>query len=207
MDLATDPTIKSLLFSKFNPNKNPPFYDVCVRRIPLSKLDTELIEDARKGGSKLVERFAQGIWAGRGFTIQRLLENYQHKNETTKHQLWTKRDLRESTYPIGTELADHFNVVDRPNSTAILFRCGDSPLKSPDGPRPSDGLFEMSAETNFDSGFAEFRLKTIFYQGEGKAEKAPFAGEWFMPWVHRVYARIWMETGVGNCKKGMFVIE
>jgi len=200
MDVATDSTFKSMFYSRFNPNKNPPFYDVCVRRIPLTKLDTELFEDAKSGGSKLVERFAQGIWGGRGFTVQRLMEVYQHKNDTTKHQLWTKRELRESTYPVGTELADHFHVVDRPDPNTILFRCGDSPLKSPEGPRPSDGLFEMYAKANLDKGFAEFRLKSIFYQGEGKADKAPFSGEWLMPFAHRVYDRIWMETGVGNCK-------
>lgn len=66
MDPATDSTFHSTFYRRFNPNQNPAFYDVCVRRIPLTKLDPELAKDAEQGGSKLVERFAQGVWGGWG---------------------------------------------------------------------------------------------------------------------------------------------
>lgn len=202
MDPATDPTFKTLFFNRFNPNRNPTFHDVCVRRIPITKLDRNLAKDAEQGGDKLVTRFAQGVWGGFGFGIQRQYFAYKYKNDTTtKHQLWTKRELLQNEYKEGTELTDHFIVLSRPDNHTILFRCGASPLDHPDSARPGDGLFEMSAKVKFDEGYAEFRLKSIFYQGEGKTEKAPFAGDAFMPWAHRQYAKLWMENAVGHCKQ------
>lgn len=66
MDPATDPTFKSRSFKQLNPSGNRTFHDVCVRRIPLAKLDPDLSKNAGQGGSKLVERFAQGVWGGFG---------------------------------------------------------------------------------------------------------------------------------------------
>ena len=66
VDPVTDSTFKTQSYRRLNPSNNPTFHDVCVRRIPLTKLDPELAKDAEKGGSKLVERFAQGVWGGSG---------------------------------------------------------------------------------------------------------------------------------------------
>jgi hypothetical protein len=63
---ATEPLFQSRWLQKFNPGANPTTHDECVRRIPLFKLRPELVEDAQKGGSKLVEAFSQGIWGGFG---------------------------------------------------------------------------------------------------------------------------------------------
>jgi hypothetical protein len=49
--------------------------------------------------------------------------------------------------------------------TSILVRCGDSPFVNPDSPRQSDGVFEMYAKADFDKGYAEFRLKSVFFVG------------------------------------------
>jgi len=202
MDPSTDPTFKTLFYNKFNPNRNPTFHDVCVRRIAINKIDRALVKDANEGGDKLVTRFAQGVWGGFGFGIQREYLAYKYKNDTTtKHQLWTKKELLNDDYKEGAEITDHFKVLSRPDNHTILFRCGASPLDHPDSARPGDGLFEMSAEAKFDQGYAEFRLKSVFYQGEGKAEKAPFDGDPFMQWAHREYAKLWMENAVGNCKQ------
>lgn len=76
----------------------------------------------------------------------------------------------------------------------IIVRCGDSPLKTE--VRPSDGLFEMEAQVFPDKGFAEFRLKSVFYQGLGKAEGLPMEG--FMWWAHKQYTKLWMESAVRN---------
>lgn len=205
MNPATDATFHTSFYKKFNPNHNPPFYDVCVRRIPINHLKTHLAKDAEKGGSKLVEQFAQGVWGGWGFAIQREYMAYKYKNDTTTaHQLWTKPELKSSNYEVGTELTDHFQVLERRDSNTILFRCGDSPLKNPGEARPGDGLFEMSAKADMENGFAEFRLKSVFYQGEGTTDKAPFHGEWFMPFAHRQYAKLWMENAVHNCRPGLW---
>lgn len=78
-----------------------------------------------------------------------------------------------------------------------MIRCGDSPLKQ--GVRPSDGLFEIAAEVHADKGYAEFRLKSIFYQGLGKAEGVPMDG--FMLWAHKQYTKLWMESAVRKVRR------
>lgn len=66
---ATEPLFRSQWYKKFNPLQNPTTHDECIRRIPLFKLRPELVEDAQKGGSKLVEAFSQGIWGGPGMLL------------------------------------------------------------------------------------------------------------------------------------------
>lgn len=68
-DAASDPTINSVFYKRYNPNKNPALTDVCVRKIALVKIDPELIKDAEQGGSKLIDRFAQGVWGGFGKSL------------------------------------------------------------------------------------------------------------------------------------------
>lgn len=58
----SDPIFQSAFFKKFNPNNNPTLHDVCVRRIPLDKIQPSLVEE--KG--KLVEAFCAGVWGGMG---------------------------------------------------------------------------------------------------------------------------------------------
>jgi hypothetical protein len=59
---TTDPIFSSPFFQKFNPERNPTMHDVCVRRIPLDKINPSLLE--KKG--KLVEVFCAGVWSGMG---------------------------------------------------------------------------------------------------------------------------------------------
>ena len=64
---ATDPISKSPFFQKYNPDsKTTPTHDLCIRRIPIFKLRADLVEDANRGGTKLVEAFCAGIWSGFG---------------------------------------------------------------------------------------------------------------------------------------------
>jgi hypothetical protein len=63
---TTEPLFQSSWYKKYNPLQNPTTHDECVRRLPLFKIRPELVEDAQKGGSKLVEAFSQGIWGGPG---------------------------------------------------------------------------------------------------------------------------------------------
>lgn len=74
IDPSTDPTVNSSLYRKYNPNQNPSLKDVCVRRIALIKIDPDLVKDADQGGSKLVDRFAQGVWGGFG-------KSYSHRRD------------------------------------------------------------------------------------------------------------------------------
>lgn len=70
-------------------------------------------------------------------------------------------------------MTDHFEILEHAHDR-ILVRCGDSPLKTV--VRDSDGLFEVSARVNKDEGVAEFGLKSVFFQGLGKADKVPLPG-------------------------------
>ncbi|EXJ93510.1 hypothetical protein A1O1_01902 [Capronia coronata CBS 617.96] len=199
---ATEPLFQSTWYKKFNPNRNPTTHDECVRRLPLHKIRPELLEDARNGGTKLVEAFSQGVWGGLGFKIQRLYMEKKYRNDTTTaHQLWTPQQLKTSTYDVGTEVTDHFVVLDK-TPTSILFRCGDSPLHNPDTPRPSDGLFGLTAKADFDKGFAEFRLKSIFFQGEGEAqEKTQGPMPSTLVWLHQLYTKFFMESAMRYVKQ------
>lgn len=195
---ATDTTFQSAFYRRYNPSSNPTTHDLCVRKIPLFKLKPELVEDAAKGGTKLVEGFCAGVWGSFGYTIQRLyLANKYKNNTTTAHQLWSKEQLLASTYDEGTEITDHFAVLSKTPST-ILVRCGDSPLNK--DVRPSDGLFEISATVD-PAGFAEFRLKSVFYQGLGVSETGKPPMEGFILWAHRQYTKLWMESAVRNVMK------
>lgn len=54
------------LFSHTNPWKKPYSADSCVREVPFESLDQTLLDDAANGGTKLIERFTQGLWGGMG---------------------------------------------------------------------------------------------------------------------------------------------
>ncbi|CZT50108.1 uncharacterized protein RSE6_11039 [Rhynchosporium secalis] len=187
---ANDPILSTTAYKTNNPNRNPATQDLCVRKVPLSKIKPQLLE---KDG-KLVEAFCAGVWSGYGYAYQRhYLEKKYRNSTTTAHQLWDRSDLTSSSYEPGTEITDHFVVVAK-DPSAIVVRCGDSPLKT--GVRDSDGLFEMGVEVNKDEGVAEFRLKSVFYKGLGKADGKPMPAH--IEFLHRIYTKIWMETAIRN---------
>ncbi|KAK2756429.1 hypothetical protein FQN54_005321 [Arachnomyces sp. PD_36] len=192
----TDPLYKSAHYKKYNPLNNPTTNDICVRKVPLSEIDPSLLE---KDG-KLVEAFCAGVWGGLAnaslfstcYAFQRAYLERKYRGPLTSHQLWTKPELLSSNYPVGTQITDHFEVLEHtPNS--IVVRCGDTPRTR--DVRESEGLFEMSAVIKRDEGVAELGLKSIFYQGLGKSEGA-------MPphitWLHQQYSKLWMESAVRN---------
>lgn len=129
-----------------------------------------------------------------GYAYQRSYLEKKYKNDTTTaHQLWSRNDLLSNTYNVGTQITDHFEVVSK-TPEAIVVRCGDSPLKA--GVRDSDGLFEMGVNINKEEGVAEFRLKSVFYKGLGKADSKPMPDH--IEFAHRLYTKLWMETAMGN---------
>ena len=63
-------------------------------------------------------------------------------------------------------------------------------------------MFEISATTDLNQGFAEFRLKSIFYQGEGEVAdktKQPMTG--YMLYLHTLYTKLWMESAMSRVKQ------
>lgn len=59
------------ILRQINPWNKPAFSDSCVREVPLDQIDGALLEDTRKGGSRLVERYAGGMWGGFGECLSR----------------------------------------------------------------------------------------------------------------------------------------
>ena len=57
-----DAIFSSPAYLRNNPNKNPATQDLCVRKVPLSKIKPQLLE---KEG-KLTEAFCAGVWGGLG---------------------------------------------------------------------------------------------------------------------------------------------
>ncbi|KAI9700473.1 MAG: hypothetical protein M1820_006772 [Bogoriella megaspora] len=189
----TDEIFSNVFYLRNNPNANPTTHDLCVRRVPLDKIRPELLEDG-----KLVEAFCAGIWSGFGYTVQRKYLERKYRSPSTAHQLWDQDDLKASSYPVGTQITDHFEVLSH-SPSSIVVRCGDSPMKR--DVRASDGLFEMRAYVRQQEGVAEFQLKSCFYQGLGKSETgaAPM-GPW-IDWAHKLYTKLWMESAIRNVVK------
>jgi hypothetical protein len=202
---ADDPILSSTSYLRQNPNSNPQTRDICVRRVPLSKIRPALLEGKAEG--KIVEAFCAGVWSGLGYRYQRrYLEKKYRNDSTTAHQLWDRKELRESSYDVGTQITDHFEVVEKVveenGSGRIVVRCGDSPLKT--GVRDSDGLFEMGVEIlPVEEGKVpevEFRLKSVFFKGLGKVEGEAGPMPAHVEFAHRLYTKLWMESAVlGNC--------
>lgn len=57
-----DPLWSSSVYSRFNVHNNPSAQDVCIKRIPLSKIRPELLENE----GDLALEFCRGVWSGWG---------------------------------------------------------------------------------------------------------------------------------------------
>lgn len=66
IDEGNDSIMSSKFFKKYNPYRNPTLIDVCVRHVELSELPPELVEDARRGGTMLIEKFSASVWGSGG---------------------------------------------------------------------------------------------------------------------------------------------
>ncbi|KAL5363819.1 hypothetical protein BJX96DRAFT_156311, partial [Aspergillus floccosus] len=117
-----DPLFRSQYFKHHNPSNHPSLNDSCVRKVPLSQIPTELVDDAINGGSKLVERFCAGVWGGYGYAIQRAILARLDRNDSNKNSmLWDRKQLLNSTYEEGTIVTDHFVVVGKTPRSIIMW--------------------------------------------------------------------------------------
>jgi hypothetical protein len=60
-----DELLKSKHYAKLNPNNNPVTHDLCIRRVPLSKIKPPL----RENPDALTRAFCAGVWSGNGMTF------------------------------------------------------------------------------------------------------------------------------------------
>ncbi|KAJ4860628.1 hypothetical protein T069G_05616 [Trichoderma breve] len=193
---GTDALFRHPILKDLNPRNNPSTHDSCVRKVPFEELRPELLEDARNGGSALVEEFSRGMWAGYGYGIQRRIMGLT-KSPENRTDLWTPEELGRSTYEPETVLTNHFLVLDK-SATSITFRGCPAPKESPFKPRDLDNLFSLTAELNEKRKQAEFRLKAITFDAVTTTPKEdPFGG---VPGaLHRIYAKLLVEAAVGWC--------
>ncbi|KAH8690278.1 hypothetical protein BGW36DRAFT_390508 [Talaromyces proteolyticus] len=189
---TTDYLFTSPSYKKLNPDQNAVLSDVCIRRVPLSQIDPRLLE--KKG--KLVEAFCAGVWGGFGYDVQRKYMAKKYLNaDTARTSLWSKNALVTSSYEVGTEITDHFKVLEKTDNR-IIVRCGDTPSKT--GVRESDGLFEMSVDVKKDQDVAVFYLKSVFFNGLSGPKEGPGPMPYHIELLHREYDKIWMESALRN---------
>ncbi|KAF5019321.1 hypothetical protein F66182_8678 [Fusarium sp. NRRL 66182] len=184
---SNDPIWSTRLFRRGNPNGNPSTQDVCIKRVPFSKIRPELLSKE----SDLTLEFCRGLWSGWGYAIQRRYLEFKWRGPETEKQLWDSEQLAASTYDRGTHITDHFEVVEK-TSNSITVRCGDSPRNQ--GLRASDGLFQISAVIDKQHEEVELRLKSVLFSSEGKIEGKRGPMPPLMEELHQWYARIWSET-------------
>jgi len=126
-----------------------------------------------------------------GYAYQRRFLEKKYRGPATASHLWDRPELKDATYPVGTKITDHFEILGH-TEDSIIIRAGDSPKNLE--PRASDGLIELKTEIKKDEGVAEFQFKCVFYQGVGQAEGP------VMPWhvekLHQWYSKLLTETAV-----------
>ncbi|KAF4233505.1 hypothetical protein CNMCM6805_009162 [Aspergillus fumigatiaffinis] len=188
----------SKYFKQHNPGTHPSLNDSCVRKVPLSQIPPELVEDALNGGSKLLERFCAGVWGGYGYAIQRNILARLGRNDSNKvSMLRDKKQLLNSTYEEGTNITNHFVVVGKTPRSVVLWGAH-SPSENPGVPRDMENLAEITTDIYRDEGMAEFRLKNIFYNGKERTSKDLFPPP--IVWLHFQYCKLLVEAGVSHCK-------
>lgn len=126
-----------------------------------------------------------------GYRFQRAYLARKYQGPATASQLWTVDQLSKSKYDPGTQLTDHFEVVEK-TPTAITVRCGDSPRNQ--GPRDSDGLFVMKAEVDKERREVVLSLTSCFFNGRSKVDGILGPMPAWMETLHQWYARLWMAT-------------
>ncbi|KAF6829550.1 hypothetical protein CMUS01_08120 [Colletotrichum musicola] len=193
---ATDRSFAHPLLKKANPKGNPDFHDCCVRTLRFDEVRPELLADALKGGSKLVEAYSAGVWGRYAFAPQLKIMEKARKSEENKDDIWDKKGLLESSYEVGTIFADDFVVIDK-TPGSITLRGGMSPRVAPQGPREMDTFVALAADLDSESRTATFRLKSVVVDGTSEGEAAPLGGvECFL---HRQYAKLLVTAGVDHC--------
>ncbi|KXX78915.1 hypothetical protein MMYC01_205137 [Madurella mycetomatis] len=183
-----DPLWRSKSYAKYNLHRNPSTQDICLKRIPLGKIRPELLENE----GDLALEFCRGVWSGLGYRLQRAYLARKYHGPATSSQLWTVDELSRSSYAPGTQLTDHFEVVEK-RPSEIVVRCGDSPRNQ--CPRKSDGLFVISAAIDRASGEAVLGLKSCFFTSEDRVDGIYGPMPVWMEVLHRWYSRLWIETG------------
>ncbi|KAH2017759.1 hypothetical protein KXV45_004716 [Aspergillus fumigatus] len=206
-----DPLFQSKYFKQHNPRNHPSLNDSCVRKVPLSQIPPELVNDALNGvrsslrGSARVYGVVM-VSALERYAIQRNILAQLGRNDSNKDSImWDRKQLLNSTYEegrtptkvLGTNVTNHFVVVGKTPRSVVLWGAH-SPSENPGVPRDMENLAEITTDIDIDEGMAEFRLKNIFYNGKERTSKDLFPPP--IVWLHFQYCKLLVEAGVSHCK-------
>ncbi|KAH1648103.1 hypothetical protein KXX16_008935 [Aspergillus fumigatus] len=196
-------TRQSKYFKQHNPRNHPSLNDSCVRKVPLSQIPPELVNDALNGvrsslrGSARVYGVVM-VSALERYAIQRNILAQLGRNDSNKDSImWDRKQLLNSTYEEGANVTNHFVVVGKTPRSVVLWGAH-SPSENPGVPRDMENLAEITTDIDIDEGMAEFRLKNIFYNGKERTSKDLFPPP--IVWLHFQYCKLLVEAGVSHCK-------
>lgn len=140
------------------------------------------------------------------------------RSEATKDDLWTKEELQKSKFEPGTQskppfdwkqltsesldtfFTNHFQVLSKAPDSLILRGCF-NPRHHPPQPQPVDNLMKMEVLVEEEKESLAFRFKCITFDGTEAASTRPDPFGGFAGWLHRLYATVLLEAGVGNCTR------
>lgn len=101
------------------------------------------------------------------------------------------------TCSAGTVITNHFLVLEKTPSR-LIFRGCLGPRQSPPTPQELDNFFELCTTLDEERQLVEFRLKCITFDGTDLTSREdPYGG--FPGMLHRQYAKLLVESAVGNC--------
>jgi hypothetical protein len=114
---TSDADLTSAIHKSHNPASNPPVaIDHAVRVVPLDKLKV-------RDQAKLTTEFCRGIWSGMGYAYQRrYLEKKYKALPGREKQLWSREELGTSAYEVGTQITDHFEVLEH-SADKVCVHC------------------------------------------------------------------------------------
>lgn len=119
---TSSPDLTTATFAKHNPAKNPPgCIDHAIKEVPYGKLPQKYWIKGQDGKigvdqAQLTTDFCRGVWSGVAFRVQRrYLERKYRALPGREEHLWDVKQLEKSDYAVGTNITDHFEVVEHNN--------------------------------------------------------------------------------------------
>ncbi|VUC37615.1 unnamed protein product [Clonostachys rosea] len=195
-----DPLVQSHFHRAFNPHCNQALSDIYGSTVRVEDLDPKLVDDFKNGGSKLIERYCQGIFGRWAFSIQRrLVQSFSSAQPPPGvKDVTSKQGILNDEFNIGTLIAKEFSVLQK-SPRSIILRGGEPNPSSKAGLRKLDVLSEIEVTMNDDKTEISFAYKNMFFNGEGTASPPPLP-EFVTP-LHLMYAKALAANGVTNCMR------
>lgn len=195
-----DPLVQSHFHEAFNPHNNQALSDIYSSTVRVEDLDPKLVDDFRNGGSKLIERYCQGIFGRWAFAIQRQLVQSLSSAQPPPgvKDVTSTKEILNDEFNLGTLISKEFSVLQK-SPRSIILRGGEPNPSNKDGLRKLDVLSEIEITTNDDKTEITFAFKNMFFSGEGMASPPPLPE--FMTPLHLMYAKALAANGVTNCMR------